>query len=105
MAPAKLNLSLRVLGRRDDGFHEIETLMVPVQGLADELLFDQRTGEGEESLSCDEPELPLDEGNQELQAVRKYQQEAGLRFGGQIELRKAIHSGAGLGGGRIVADA
>ena len=34
-APAKLNLDLRVLGRRDDGFHEIDTLMVKLPGLAD----------------------------------------------------------------------
>ena len=33
-APAKLNMSLRVLGRREDGFHELQTLMVPVPGLA-----------------------------------------------------------------------
>ena len=36
-APAKLNLSLRVLGKRDDGFHEIDTTMVKLPGLADQL--------------------------------------------------------------------
>ncbi|NQX02477.1 4-(cytidine 5'-diphospho)-2-C-methyl-D-erythritol kinase, partial [bacterium] len=43
-APAKLNLSLRVLGKRQDGFHEIDTLMVKLPGLADQLEF--RDGDG-----------------------------------------------------------
>ena len=43
-APAKLNLSLRVLGKRDDGFHEIDTLMVKLPGLADQLEFCEARG-------------------------------------------------------------
>ena len=45
-ALAKINLSLRVLSKRDDGCHEIETLMVPLSGVEDVLNFDLQTGQG-----------------------------------------------------------
>ena len=56
-ARAKVNLWLRVLGRREDGFHEIETRMVEI-GLADELHLETRDEPGVE-LRCSEPDLPV----------------------------------------------
>lgn len=95
-APAKLNLSLRVLGRRDDGFHEIDTLMVRLPGLADVLDFGES---GRFSLACDDPTLPVDEGNLVARAVRAYEVAGAVDCGFSITLRKNIPHGAGLGGG------
>ncbi|GAA5120920.1 4-(cytidine 5'-diphospho)-2-C-methyl-D-erythritol kinase [Luteolibacter yonseiensis] len=95
-APAKLNLSLRILGKREDGFHEIDTLMVKLPGLADTLEF----GESDEfSFSCDDPTVPGDEGNLVVKAARAYEAAAGISCRCSISLRKRVPHGAGLGGG------
>ena len=95
-APAKLNLTLRVLGKRADGFHEIDTLMVKLPGLTDTLEFRQAPGL---SFLCGDPELPGDATNLVVRAVRAYEAAAGLACNYAITLRKAIPHGAGLGGG------
>lgn len=95
-APAKINLSLRVLGRRDDGFHEIDTLMVRLPGLADRLEFIPAEGF---SFTCDDPTLPVDEGNLVVRAVRAYEQATGRACARALRLHKLIPHGAGLGGG------
>lgn len=95
-APAKLNLSLRVLGRRDDGFHEIDTLMVRLPDLADVLEFNKSP---DFVFHCDDSLLPGDEGNLVVKAVRAYEAELGTGCGFSITLRKKIPHGAGLGGG------
>jgi 4-diphosphocytidyl-2-C-methyl-D-erythritol kinase len=95
-APAKLNLSLRVLGRRDDGFHEIDTLMVSLPDLADELDFHDAS---KFSFSCDDPTVPGDERNLVVKAVKAYEAAAAVHAGCSISLRKKIPHGAGLGGG------
>ena len=95
-APAKLNLSLRVLGRRDDGFHEIDTLMVKLPGLADEIEFSQAA---EFTFKCDDPSVPSDERNLVVKAVRAYESAAGIHCRCAISLKKSIPHGAGLGGG------
>ncbi len=95
-APAKLNLSLRVLGRREDGFHEIDTLMVKLPGLADQLEFRES---GEFSFQCDDPSVPGDEGNLVVKAVRAYEKAAGISCKFSISLKKIVPHGAGLGGG------
>ena len=95
-APAKLNLYLRVLARRPDGYHELETLLERID-LADELtlspLPDGLT------VTCDEPTLPVDEGNLITQAARLLKPMARTRQGATIHLRKRIPIAAGLGGG------
>ncbi len=95
-APAKLNLSLRVLGRREDGFHEIDTLMVKLPGLADQIEFRESDGY---SFQCDDPSVPGDEGNLVVRAVRAFEAAAGVRCKHSIFLKKIIPHGAGLGGG------
>jgi 4-diphosphocytidyl-2-C-methyl-D-erythritol kinase len=95
-APAKLNLTLRVLGKRTDGFHQIDTLMVKLPGLSDELGFRQDAGF---SFHCDDSELPCDEQNLVVKAVRAYETAAGLACDHALTLKKAIPHGAGLGGG------
>ncbi len=95
-APAKLNLSLRVLGKRDDGFHEIDTLMVKLPGLADQLDFREAA---EFSFECDDPSVPSDERNLVVKAVRAYESAVGHACKCGISLQKRIPHGAGLGGG------
>jgi len=95
-APAKLNLSLRVLGKRDDGFHEIDTLMVKLPGLADELDFNEAD---DFSFKCDDPSLPGDEENLVVKAAKAFEAAAGIRCNCSISLKKVIPHGAGLGGG------
>jgi 4-diphosphocytidyl-2-C-methyl-D-erythritol kinase len=95
-APAKLNLSLRVLGRRDDGFHDIESLMVRLPKLADELEFSEAA---KFSFSCDDPTVPGDEGNLVIKALRAYEAAAQTECRVAVHLKKSIPHGAGLGGG------
>jgi len=94
-APAKVNLTLRVLGKRPDGFHEIETLIVPV-GLADTLTVEEAE---EWSFACDDPTVPGDEGNLAVRAARLFFKETGLNPAVHLRLTKRIPHGAGLGGG------
>jgi 4-diphosphocytidyl-2-C-methyl-D-erythritol kinase len=95
-APAKLNASLRVLQKREDGFHELNTLMVKLPGLADEITFE--TAESF-SFSCDDPTVPADETNLVVRAVRAYEKATAKPVTLRISLRKNIPHGAGLGGG------
>lgn len=95
-APAKVNLSLRVLGKRDDGFHEIESLMVKLPGLCDSLRFAES---GSFAFTCDAEDLPTNETNLVVKAVRAYEKEAGVTCRHSIHLTKRIPHGAGLGGG------
>jgi 4-diphosphocytidyl-2-C-methyl-D-erythritol kinase len=92
---AKLNLYLRVVGRRPDGFHELETVMQEL-ALADEIRF-----EADEtlSLSVDVPGLPVDESNLVIRAARLLAGEAGVPAAARIALSKRIPLGGGLGGG------
>lgn len=95
-APAKLNLSLRVLTRRDDGFHEIDTLMVKLPGLADEIEFREAT---EFSFDCDAPGVPTDDENLVVKAAKAYERATEIPCRCAISLKKTIPHGAGLGGG------
>lgn len=96
-APAKVNLSLRVLGRRSDGFHDIETLMAPLD-LADRLEISPRQKSGVE-FSCSDPTLPADGTNLACRAAMAFAAATGRDIGVRIHLQKNIPHGAGLGGG------
>ena len=97
VAPAKINLSLRILGKRADGFHELETLMVPI-GLADAVEVSHGTGHGI-TLTCNDPELPTGAENLCVKAAEAFRAATGLDHGIAITLLKRIPHGAGLGGG------
>lgn len=109
-APAKLNLSLAVLGRRPDGFHEIESLLVPVD-LADTLVLRTDgppgirlsvTFAGLLATPRGRPlarDVPADPTNLVVKAAAALASAAGLEPAVDIELVKRIPSGAGLGGG------
>lgn len=95
-SPCKINLLLNVLGKRPDGFHELETIMQPVR-IFDHLSF-SRTGAAIE-LACSEPALPTDSRNLVYRAAAAFLESAGIREGVRIHLDKRIPLAAGLGGG------
>ena len=106
-APAKLNLFLEVLGRRDDGFHEIETLMVPIS-LCDRLSLSLREDNQIQFHSqwlpgygcADElSDLPTDDSNLVVKALQTLRARSGCTLGINAVLAKAIPIAAGLGGG------
>src|SRR5699024_7813308 len=101
--PAKVNLYLRVVRRRDDGFHEVETVLQSI-GLYDELTFAPADGL---TLECDWPGLPLDESNLVWKAAAALRERFGLPGapGARVTIRKQIPVGAGLGGGSADAAA
>lgn len=90
LAPAKINLTLEVLARRDDGYHGIRSVMVPL-ALADELAIDKASSF---SFECDRSDLS-DDRNLAVRAVRALE----IQANAALRLRKHIPSEAGLGGG------
>ena len=95
-APAKINLYLHILGKRPDGFHELETLMAPIS-LGDTLEV-ELIGEGVE-FTCSDPGLADAKENLATRAARVFLDEFKLATGVRIHLEKAVPVGAGLGGG------
>ena len=93
-AYAKINLTLEVLGRRDDGYHDIVTIMQTVD-LCDTLTLEQAD---ELTLDCDRPELQSPD-NLALRAAFLLKETTGRNEGARITLRKGIPVSAGLGGG------
>lgn len=96
-AYAKVNLFLRVLGLRDDGYHEIDTLMVPIS-LADRVLV-ELAGPGKITVRC--PGCPELDGRENLawHAAELFRRRAGSKRGIRVEIEKNIPVAAGLGGG------
>jgi 4-diphosphocytidyl-2-C-methyl-D-erythritol kinase len=108
-APAKVNLFFEVLGKRPDGYHEIETLVAPV-GLYDSLFFHEIDGDGLQLTCCPVSGawgaeatwvrgVPAGPENLAVRAVSLLQQEFGVQKGARIRLVKRIPTAAGLGGG------
>lgn len=97
-SPAKINLSLRILGKRPDGFHEISTQMCKV-ALFDTVTITQLPKGDSTVLTCSAPDVPVDESNLALRALRLFEKETSCQFAWKLHLEKNIPSGAGLGGG------
>jgi 4-diphosphocytidyl-2-C-methyl-D-erythritol kinase len=95
-APAKINLGLRVLRQRSDGYHDLLSLMVPVS-LCDELRLER--GSKKIELHCPNSDLPTNEENLVYRAARSVLSTCQQSEGVRIELTKNIPVGAGLGGG------
>jgi 4-diphosphocytidyl-2-C-methyl-D-erythritol kinase len=94
--PAKINLSLRVLGRRSDGYHELDTVYQAID-LHDSLSISPASTL---SLSCSQQGVPVDESNLVLRAVHLLQREvSGRDLKATFHLEKRIPVGGGLGGG------
>jgi 4-diphosphocytidyl-2-C-methyl-D-erythritol kinase len=96
-APAKVNLHLRICGKRADGFHELETLMAPIS-LADDVTVETAIGRTVR-VECNDPAVPLGEKNLAAVAAHKFSAHTGCQFAARISIVKRIPMGAGLGGG------
>lgn len=97
-APAKINLFLDVLGKRSDGYHEIETVFYPLTDLADTIMIEtDQAPEG--TIICDDPAVPLDADNTCRRAAEAFVRAAGLPVSWRITIAKRIPVAAGLGGG------
>jgi 4-diphosphocytidyl-2-C-methyl-D-erythritol kinase len=105
-ARAKLTLTLRVLGTRSDGFHELEALTVSLGEPADRLVVSRRPEPGVGFTLAGAPsDVPADDTNLAVRAVERLVAAAGLPSGWTVELAKAIPAGGGLGGGSADAAA
>jgi len=95
-SPCKVNLILNILGKRADGFHELETVMQPVK-ICDEMVF-ERVGTGLQ-LSCSHPELPTDSKNLVHRAATAFLAAVKITDGVKIHLQKNLPLAGGIGGG------
>lgn len=96
LAPAKINVALRVSGKRDDGFHEIETMIAPVS-LCDDLTIEKQSRWID--FSCNDSSIPKGDDNLVVRAAKRFLEATKLKAGVAIALKKKIPHGAGLGGG------
>lgn len=102
-APAKINLGLRVVGKRVDGYHLLDTILVPVS-LYDEIYITKSVRKGRSStpkliITCDNPAVPSDEENIVFRAADLIIKENSIDEPLRIHIKKRIPVGAGLGGG------
>lgn len=94
-APAKINLGLNVIEKRNDGYHNIETIFYPIH-LCDELYINRAE---KTSFKCSDKNLPIDKSNLVIKAISKFEQYVQQSLSVEIYLEKKIPVGAGLGGG------
>jgi 4-diphosphocytidyl-2-C-methyl-D-erythritol kinase len=97
-SPAKINLWLRILGKRADGFHEVQTRLCRL-ALGDTVEIELRGAGTDVSLTCSDPTVPLDETNLAMRALRAFENRTSRQASWRIHLEKMIPAGAGLGGG------
>ena len=95
---AKVNLGLKVLGKRPDGYHEIRTVYQTVS-LSDEMEVSVSSRQGDIRVECDQPDIPSGPGNLVHRAAALWRRARGFKGGIRLRLRKRIPVGAGLGGG------
>ena len=84
-SPAKINLWLRILGKREDGFHEVQTRLCKV-GIADTVRLELLANGHEVALTCNQPGIPLDESNLAIKALRALESRAGIKRGWSIHV-------------------
>lgn len=100
---AKLNLCLHMIGKREDGYHLLDSVMQSVD-ICDELSLEKKQGEGV-WLTCKGDKLLYNEENLAVRAAKAYLRHCGIHDGIQIQLQKNIPIGAGMGGGSADAAA
>jgi 4-diphosphocytidyl-2-C-methyl-D-erythritol kinase len=94
---AKINLGLKIVARRPDGYHEIRTVFQTV-GLHDSLRITLTRKRGETSVECDHPDIPKGEENLVYRAAEVWRVARGFKGGIAIQLEKGIPAGSGMGG-------
>jgi 4-diphosphocytidyl-2-C-methyl-D-erythritol kinase len=104
LTPAKINLFLRVTGRRADGYHEIDSVFVPVT-IFDRVTLEMRPGARGVTLRIDTSSVPQDDRNIAFRSAAKFLEQYGIEAAVRIDIRKTIPIGAGLGGGSSDAGA
>lgn len=97
--PAKINLYLAVTGRRSDGFHELVSVVAPLDWGDQLTVTATESRDPEFTLECDDPGVPTGEDNLILRAARAFAAATGWRCGAHFALTKVVPMGAGLGGG------
>ena len=106
-APGKINLGLRVVGRRADGYHELVSLFAPLD-FGDDIeiaVSESPTLEVEIELEGASQEIPVDASNLACRAAKSFAEAAGLRYRIGLRIEKRLPAGAGLGGGSSDAGA
>jgi 4-diphosphocytidyl-2-C-methyl-D-erythritol kinase len=99
LTPAKINLFLRVTGRRTNGYHELDSVIVPIS-IYDGLDIELRPSATSSFIfRCDSASLPVDERNLALKAAHAFTAEFDIKAEVSIALRKQVPAGAGMGGG------
>src|SRR3990172_10899257 len=96
LCPAKVNLFLKVMEKRGDGYHEIRSLMQPVE-FFDDIILTVSEGDGI-TLECDIDSIPSGEENLAWKAAALFLKETGIKRAVSIDLKKRIPPGGGLGG-------
>lgn len=94
-SPAKVNLFFRVIGKREDGYHEIASLYQAIDW-CDTMTIDKSMST---TLRCNQSDVPTDSSNLILQAHQEFERATGLNFPVEVFLDKKIPLGGGLGGG------
>src|ERR1700761_1019730 len=92
---AKINWDLRILGKRPDNFHELDSIFVNI-ALSDTMRFSAAPAL---AMTCSDPSLPVDASNLVMKAATLLQRASGTALGAAIHLEKHIPMGGGLGGG------
>jgi 4-diphosphocytidyl-2-C-methyl-D-erythritol kinase len=95
-SPAKINVYLRIVGKRPDGFHEIESIMLPLE-FGDRITLQLR--KTSIAMDCDNPDLPTNDSNLALRAANLFAATCPMDRGVKIHLHKRIPLASGLGGG------
>ncbi|MGH7778803.1 MAG: 4-(cytidine 5'-diphospho)-2-C-methyl-D-erythritol kinase [Candidatus Binataceae bacterium] len=104
-APAKINLCLRVTGRRADGYHELDSIFLPIDWCDLVRIEIRSASEPRIDLRCNRPELSDPATNLAARAASAFAREYGLVAHIMIDLEKNLPAGAGLGGGSSDAGA
>jgi len=97
-SPAKINLFLKISGKRMDGYHELSSLLQTIN-LGDTIDFEPSSQDQQDILTCSDPLLALDGTNLVIKAAQLFRRKTGVKLGLKIHLNKKIPVQAGLGGG------
>jgi len=97
-SPSKINLFLRIIGKRPDGFHDLGSLFQAIS-LGDSLKVSKLDQNSVDEFECDMPGVPTDDSNLVLRAAKLFREKTGITNGVRVSLSKKVPAQGGLGGG------